>query len=279
MLSSGICGILVTMSSTIDVLILNRNLRSITDDLVRSMIIHDKNALVGVIDAGSRKEERSDFTVVSDESKFAAEHGLRINRGYNLGIKWWLTQTTSSDWLLLLPNDSEVVAWDSHILLRQLENLPNAVVVIPIAPTNPYIPLLGPLRLGLGWNFHEGPILLKRNYLENRTENQGQVFDEDNFRSYLSFIELSFQVYGDNKSVLATDLVSFVENESHLLSNSALIQTESYTENLELLVTEGEAWLRKKYGWEDRWPLEMAARALFERYLIMNPSNEVTILV
>jgi hypothetical protein len=267
------------MSETIDVLILNRNLRSITDGLVRSIVFHNRNAIVGVIDAGSRKEEKSDFTVVSEDSKFVAEHGLRINRGYNLGIKWWLNQTTSSDWLLLLPNDSEVVAWDANQLLKQLENLPNAVVVIPIAPTNPYITLLGPLRLGLGWNFHEGPILLKRSYLESRTKDQGFVFDEDNFRSYLSFIELSMQVYGDNRSVLATDLISFIENESHLLSNSALIQTESYSENLKLLVIEGEAWLRKKYGWQDRWPLEMATRALFERYLVMNPSDEVTILV
>ena len=267
------------MSNTIDVLILNRNLRSITDDLVRSIVFHNRNAMVGVIDAGSRKEEKSDFTVVSDDSKFVAKHGLRINRGYNLGIKWWLAHSTNSDWLLLLPNDSEIVAWYANELLKQLENFPNAAVVIPIAPTNPYIALLGPLRLGLGWNFHEGPILLKRSYLESRTKDQGYVFDEDNFRSYLSFIELSMQAYGDNWSVVATDLISFFENESHLLSDSALIQTESYSENLELLVIEGEAWLRKKYGWQDRWPLEMAARALFERYLEMNPSNKATVLL
>lgn len=258
------------MSINIDVLVLNRNLKAVTDTLVSHMANQKNVSGCFVIDSGSREEEKSEHTVVGDNSHAAYVHGLRPNRGFNLGVSWWLENRDAADYLLLLPNDSELVKWDIERLIAEIGDYAGFGAVIPLPPNDPYLGLLGGERVGIGWNFHEGPILFTRNFLEARSA-VGPVFDPENFRGYLSFIDMACQMYSSNVGILATDLIQFSENTSILINEFQLMGTEPLEENLALLVSEGENWLAKKYGTKERWTIELIARLLFEEFLLVNP--------
>lgn len=267
------------MQTEIDVLILNRNMKTITEKLVKNLKTQPSIRLCAVIDSGSREPEVSTYTVVQDSSDFAITHGLRPNRGFDLGIKWWLQQENKSDWLLLLPNDSELVNFNSVKLLEELQKFPLVVGVILISPGNPYGELLSSSRIGIIWNSHEGPLMLRRKFLEDRFENQGYLLDPKNYRGYLSFLELALQIYANNKALAATDLISFRENQTHIFNSYQLIGTEPHSKNLELLVSEGESWLASKYGVEDRWSFELMVRLVFEEFMRVNPDFKLQPLV
>jgi hypothetical protein len=255
----------------IDVLILNRNMREVTDKLATKMLKQEGVKFVGVIDSGSRSSEISSFTFAKNRTPEVIENGLRPNRGFHLGLLEWNRFSTKSDWILLLPNDSELVNWNPRKLLESVTNHQNIAVIIPLSPENPYSEMLGPERISVGWNFHEGPILLNRIFIEDRLRNQGYVLDPNNFRGYLSFMELALQIYANDLCILGTDLISFSENQSHTLNNFNLIGTEPISQNLEKLISEGELWLLQKHGLMDRWAFEMLTRLAFEEFCKVHP--------
>lgn len=143
--------------------------------------------------------------------------------------------------------------------------------MIPLPPSDPYSGLLGESGVGIGWNFHEGPVLFTKKFLKDRLA-LSPVFDPKNFRGYLSFIDLACQMYSSNISILATDLIQFSENTSILINEFQLIGTEPLEVNLALLGSEGETWLAEKFGTKERWTIELIARLLFEEFLRVNPS-------
>lgn len=257
----------------LDVLILNRNLKAVTDNLYNTLNGYACINLIGVIDSGSRPEEVSSNTVVRDSSIDAVLHGLRINRGFNLGISWWRNQMTDSRFLLLLPNDTELIEFDIANLIQGLEKFRNIAAVLPLSQNNPYLEILPKSRLGLVWSINEGPILLSRKYIDFQSMCGASIFDDSNFRGYLSFIELAIKAYASNFGILATDFVSFRENETHLLTRHQLIGTEPLEENARLLLDEGKIWLARKYGLSDGRSFELIARLLFEEYLQVNPEE------
>jgi hypothetical protein len=261
------------MHNKLDVLILNRNLVSVTDKLVDSVMKYENVALCGVIDSGSREGEISTHTVVKANSIDATEHGLRPNRGFNLGIDWWLNSDSTSDWLMLLPNDSEILNFDVESALQINKRIPNLAAIVPVSPNNHYSKNFGKNRFEIAWHFDEGPIILSRYFLKSLVSKGTEIFDPNNFRGYLSFIELSTKIYASNRCMVATDLVSFKENKNHTIQKFELIGTEAYSENIELMLNEGKVWLQKKYGFEDRKSLELISRLLFEEFLKVNEAK------
>lgn len=267
------------MEIKVDVLILNRNMQKVTDELVKKLMEYSDVQNCLVVDAGSRQSEVSEYTFVRDSSERTIQLGLRPNKGFQLGLQEWMKSSDQAQWVLLLPNDSEIVQWNLQELLLQLASSNQIVAVVPISPTNPYSGMLPESRIAFGWNFHEGPLLLRKDFVESRLLNQGYVLDPDNFRGYLSFIELALQVFSANLALVATDLISFSENQSHLLHNHHLIGTEPIAKNLELLIEEGEKWLAHKHGLEDRWAFEMLTRLAFEEFMRVNPELRFPALV
>ena len=260
---------------TVDVIILNRNLRDVTDKLAISLEAISEVSRVDVVDAGSSKREISKRTFVRDGGDFALTNGLRINRGFNLGLSTWLTLESTSSWVLLLPNDSELVFADFPKLLEATSRVPELVAIVPISEDNAYAPLIDETGMALAWNFHEGPLLVRSDFVRERLKKGADLFDHENFRGFASFLELSFQAYASDNCIIATNLLQFEENTSHLLTQHALIGTEPQAENLSLLLREGKKWLAAKYGFTDRRNLELATRLLFEEFCIGHPEISV----
>jgi hypothetical protein len=126
--------------------------------------------------------------------------------------------------------------------------------------------------IALVWNILEGPILLKRELVSKfKFENTVRLFDDDNFRAYMSYKELALRIYSSNFGLGIFSKFLVEEREELLLSFSELMKTESFSENKRLLISEGGKWLFKKYGIFDRWAFETIVRLLYEEFLRVNP--------
>jgi hypothetical protein len=87
----------------------------------------------------------------------------------------------------------------------------------------------------------------------------------------MSFLELSFRAYANNKAIMATSSVAFREDTSIIKEQFAIIETEEQQKNFQMMITEGETWLAEKYGVRDRWSFELCVRLLFEEFIRVNP--------
>lgn len=255
----------------IDCLILNRNRRELTEALAKKLEDTDGVDNCFVVDSGSHESEIAKFTIVGDRSEDAIRDGLRPNRGFNLGLKAWLS-ASSNPWVLLLPNDAEIENLQIPELLEQLEPYSKISAIYPLAASNPTNDILGESQTSLAWNFHEGPLVVKRELVESNFDgHQVSLFSHDNFRGYCSFLELAMKVYASDRAIVATSLLSFAENRSHTINNHQLMKTEPYSENLALMIREGKGWLKTKFGWTDRRNLELIVRLLYEEFIAVNP--------
>lgn len=263
------------MSKQVAALILNRNLGSVCDNLRDSLISQNIDEIY-VVDCSTTTDLRSKNATLVVDDEDTKIHGLRISRGFNLGIQHVLDQS-EREWILCLPVDTEIVRLELGTLFESLREFPKVVAVCPLEIDHPYTGMMNDNNIAIVWNIPEGPILLKRDYLEKfLIDGSVHLFDNENFRGYLSFVELAVKVYGNDLALaVSTDLI-IREREDYLLSLSELIQTEPYKENRNLWITEGMSWLLRKYGFRDRWSLENIARILHNDFLQRNPNYKST---
>lgn len=261
----------MSRSPSLDCLVLNRNRKHLTEGLIAELEGIESVQSCFAIDSGSEEEEVATQTIVRDDSPQVRANGLRPNRGFNLGLKAWLDNGLA-EWVLLLPNDSEISEFRFSEVTSVLSAFPKVAAIYPLPKTSPYSKMLGRSNVGLGWNFSEGPIILNRNFVKQFALGEHvAVFDNSNFRGYCSFLDLALRIYSDDKCIIMTDSVSFSENKGHTISHFQLMKTEPYGKNIELMVSEGKSWLKSKYGWSDRRNLELMVRLLFEEFIRVNP--------
>lgn len=257
-------------------IIVNRNLGSVCDLLVQS--VSEKFPLdypVEVVDCSTEESLMSTHATVVDSSPSAQEKGLRFGRGMNQGIKAMSKRGPLPPWVLLLPVDTEIVDLDLGLLKEHLTITEKLIALKPTnADSNPYADLMGKRSIGLGWNFEEGPWLIKGSFIQSQLDLAGtqDFFDEDNFRGYLTSAELAFRAYANGFAVGLTKALIVRENESYLLEKSELLRTETMDENARLLVEEGLHWLRKKYRVKHPWSFELLAGFCFENFISENPN-------
>jgi hypothetical protein len=254
-------------------IILNRNLGKVCDAL-RSDLLSKGIQDVVVIDSSTDQSLQSKFVTIGAVDQNAIEHGYRINRGFNLGLNYAL-ENYEFDWIFCLPVDTKIIDLDLDAFDMESVNYPKIMAYTLPEKDNPYLPIIKG-SIGLVWNVLEGPILLKYELVSKfKFENTVQLFDNDNFRAYMSFKELALRIYSSNFAFGIYGKFLVEEREELLLSFSELMKTESFSVNKQMLISEGEKWLFKKYGIFDRWSFETIVRLLFEEFLRVNPSYKV----
>ena len=254
-------------------------MKKVTDDLVWSLRAVPEIDFIGVIDSGSSRREISKFTFCKAGNKDAKKNGLRPNKGFNLGLQNWLKLDKFADYVLLLPNDSELINFDVNSLISNVDENLNIGAIVPLSPENGYNKILNPSGCGIGWNFHEGPILINSRFIHFLNLYGISLFDDSNFRGYLSFIELAIKMYANDWAIVATRHISFRENTDLLLSAHQLIKTEPVNVNMELILSEGREWLIQKYGFPDRWNLEFVAKSLFDEFIRIHSFDVIKPLI
>lgn len=250
--------------------ILNRNLGQKCDDL-RNELLEIGFSEIVIVDSSPDQILQSEYITIKASDANSIKKGLRINRGFNLGIDYAI-KNYDPNWILCLPVDSQIIKIDLKNFEKETFFYPKIVAYPMISPNHPYLSLLK-RDIGLVWNIEEGPIFLQSRFLKDfEYKNKITIFDNQNFRSYLSFKELALRVYGNDKSIGIYKSFLIEEREEYLLNFAELMKTESYTLNKQLLIKEGEIWLLQKYGLLDRWSFETILRLIFDEFLLRNPT-------
>lgn len=261
-------------------IILNRNLPDPTNRLVEHLKEYDEEFTdIFVVEAGSDKDRISKYCSWHAESKEIKEIGLRYNRGMNYGlVELWKNGTFKQyDAFFLLTNDTELDRTQSiKPLLRIIDEHSKIGILSPCSRRWGEKYLLGRDETKYFWFIHNNAYFLRREFVEDicETENPDYMnflFDGTNFRGYLSEEELIAKAYANNWAAGITNEVWVEENESHLLNHADIIKTESYVDNMQLYLTEGLLWAKRKYGYRNHWVMQQYVRQFYDSFFEYYP--------
>ena len=261
-------------------IILNRNLPKATDNLYDHLIMYDgTDTDVYILEAGSDKNKLSkNYTWYANTNEIM-EKGLRYSRGMNFSLLqlWKEKKWKKYNYFFLITNDTELSKKSTLVSMKKiLEKHPRVGILSPCSLKWGEKKLLQKESIKYFWFIHSGALLLRRAFLENIMEIDNPnyynfVFDGSNFRGYHSESELIAKAYANNWAAAITSDVFAEENETHLLNKSDLIRTESYNDNLKLYISEGESWLRRKYGFNSRWSMQQYVKSFYDLFFEYYP--------
>jgi hypothetical protein len=261
-------------------IILNRNLPIITDRLYEHIEKYDGcETDIYVVEAGSDSLNLSRYVTWHVNSVEVMRNGLRYGRGMNYALVQLLNQGKFEQYeaFFLLTNDTE------------LKPVPTLSVLMSILKEHPRVGILSPCSERWGerlllksettkyfWFIHNNAYLLRREFIESICDKEypdimSFLFDGTNFRGYGSEHELVAKAYANDWAAAITSQVWALENESHLLSHADRIKTEGYEENLKLYITEGQRWMRKKYGFNSHWSMQQYVKGFYDKFFEFHP--------
>ena len=267
------------MKKKVATIILNRNLKKITDNLYEK--IQKKNSKftdIFVVDAGSDKNKKSKYTTWSAEWNSAKKNGLRFSRGMNYALSSMFKNGTLNkyEYFLLLTNDS-IVENKPFIkeLIKIMSNVRAIAILSPCSKKWGEKFLLKKDSLKFFWYIHNNAYFIRTKFIKlicnKKKPNYYNFFlDGNNFRGFGAESELILKAYRNNMAAAITSRVWIEENEGHLLNKSNLIKTEPYDENMRLYIEEGLKWMKKKYNFESRWGMHMHIKKYYDLFFKKN---------
>lgn len=261
-------------------IILNRNLPVVSDQLYDLIQKNNKEDTdIFVVESGSSKENLSKHYTWHANWEESLEYGLRYPRGFNYALTQLLKEGKYQQYsyFFLVCNDAE---FEEKPIIRtleqEMEKHPRVGILSPCSPDWGEYNLLQPDSTKYFWYINNTAWFVRRDYIDSVREMEEPnymnfLYDGQNFRGYESDIELIIKGYVNDYASAITTKVMARENTSHLLNKADLIRTEAYEESVMKCVTEGKKWLRKKYGFNSRWSMQMYAKFFYDKFFEFNP--------
>jgi len=261
------------------VLILNRNTKKVVDNLIASFLNNGFGSEdIFVVDAGSRESEIPSRLMIRADDAYTLKHGLRFNRGFNLGLKTLLDNGLffNYDGFVLAPND---VILGRDFAPSRLET---------IFARHHRLGLLSPCHHDWGerhfiaknslkyfWFIQTHAYVVRRSMIESTWNPEASAFDDfwldgTNFRGFLGETEIIAKGYANDWASAITTEIFVGENELILSAFYEYIDTEKPEFNDDLYVNEGLAWVRRKYGFSSRWRMNDYAKSMYENFFRYN---------
>jgi len=261
-------------------IILNRNLPEITDKLCEHMLEFDGDYTdICVIEAGSDDDKLSKYTTWHAKSRSIVAQGLRYCRGMNYGLVQLVKEKKFKQYeaFFLLTNDTEFKQNGTiKTLLSVMDEHPQIGILSPCSERWGERLLLKEEATKYFWFIHNNAYLLRRDFIEDICNDKNPnmidfLFDGNNFRGYGTEHELIAKAYANDWAAAITNLVLASENESHLIDRFDQIKTQGYAENLELYITEGRNWMRRKYGFNSIWSMQLYVKNFYDHFFEFHP--------
>ena len=261
-------------------IILNRNLPEVTDKLYESFLKYNGDVTdIFVIEAGSDEEKLSKYCTWWANWEEACKHGLRVPRGFNFGLSqlWNENRFKHYDQFFMLTNDTEFEETPTlEDLLEELEKHPRVGILSPCGNTWGERILLKEQRTQYFWYILNTAYLMRREFIESVMELEDPnymnfLYDGTNFRGYGTESELIAKGYANDWASAITTRVYTEENESYLRDKADLIKTEPFELNIKLYIEEGTKWMRRKYGFNSRWTMQMYVTSMYEQFFVNFP--------
>lgn len=263
-------------------LILNRNLPKITDKLYRTIKKNEGNITdIFVIEAGSSKDNLSKYTTWHANTNKIRESGLRFPRGMNYGLfnLWKENLFRKYKAFFLITNDTVIQSKDTlKNLYKILLNNKKIGILSPCSKKWGENRLLKKNSIKFSWYIHNHAYLLNKDFLlkivNPKSGYKNFLYDGSNFRGYGLESELIAKAYANNFAAAITNQVYLEENEDYLLNYNDLIKTESYSKNQRLYYEEGLRWMRRKYGFNNKWLLQNYVKLFYDNFFVNYPEYE-----
>ncbi len=264
-------------------IILNRNLPDVTDKLYESLFRNNADKTdIYVVEAGSDKSKLSKHCTWWANWGEVIQHGLRVPRGVNYALSQLLSEGKfrNYDYFFMLTNDAEFE--DKPVVgtfVEVMREHPHVGILSPCSKQWAEVELIGKDNTKYFWYVHNVAYIMRREYIESVMEKDNPdymnfLYDGTNFRGYGLESELVAKGYINDWATAITTKVWVRENEEYLQKQSSLIKTETYEENLNLYLDEGRKWMRRKYGYNSRWAMQMYTKFLYEKFFEFYPELE-----
>lgn len=259
-------------------IILNRNLPEPTTKLYK--FFKKKKIDTFVVESGSDKKKIGKYPHWHVKTKNVMKKGLRFCNGFNFGL-WQLYKSKSLNKYNIIFITTNDTIYHNNFNLNK---------IFDIFKKNPRLAILSPCGVDWGerqiiknksdikfyWYIHNSTLILRKefilelcNYEKNKYKNF--LFDGSNFRGYFADIELVAKGYANNWASGITKKIMISENETYLKEFNTIIKTEDYKKNLNKYVIEGKAWMKRKYGFENKWQFQKLSKFWYDHFFEFNP--------
>ncbi len=264
-------------------IILNRNLPEATDNLYEHLAHYDGDVTdIYVVESGSDDSKLAKHCTWHANWPEAVQHGLRYQRGMNYGLSQLVREDKFKQYeaFLLLTNDTEFETKPSvKPLFDIMQSIKRIGILSPCSRRWGERLLLQQEQTKFFWYIHNTAYLINRKFIEDVMEHESpdymnMLFDGTNFRGYGTESELIAKAYANDWAAAITTKVWVEENESYLLNRADQIKTESYEENMKLYLTEGKEWMRRKYGFNSHWSMQMYVKTFYNQFFNYFPEYE-----
>jgi hypothetical protein len=267
------------MRRRVAVVILSRNLPEAVDRLVRGLRRYDLDDTdIYVIEAGTDRDKLSEHHTTWANSPEVMQEGLRLARGFNLGVRELIRagRLHEYDYLFLVRATVHLDGPVVSRLLDQMEAHPRVGILSPCGETWPERDLIGPDSLRYVWHINHHAWMLRRSFVDriidhHGTSDESLLFDGSNFRSYGTDTELIIKGYINDYATALSTACSLSEDPELLKTRADLIQTDPYDVNARKVFDEGFQWMRRKYGFTTRLQFQEYARLWYDRFFVLHP--------
>jgi len=268
------------MRRRVAIIILSRNLPDAVDRLVSTFRRYDvEDTDVYVVEAGTDRDKLSEHHTTWANSDEIMREGLRLARGFNLGIYELVHsgRLQEYDYLFLVRGTVHLDGPVVTRLLDQLEAHPRVGIISPCGETWPARELIGPDSLRYVWHINHYAWLMRREFVDLIIDHQGTspdtlLFDGSNFRSYGTDTELIVKGYINGYATALSTACMLSEDHELLKSRADLIRTDPYDVNARKVFEEGLQWMRRKYGFTTRLQFQEYARLWYDRFFVLHPA-------
>ena len=265
------------MTKPIATLVLNRNLPTVTDQLVEHLVKwNDDVTDVYVIESGSDPEGRSRYQSFVADWPEAREHGLRFPRGFNFGLLE-LGKRQEYEYYFLVCQDSIFPDEPTlSILLEEMERYPRIGILSPCSPDWGEAKLIPDDDIRLFWFINHIAWLLRGDFVDcikNLEEPSyiNYVYDGTNFRGYNTDIEMVAKAYANDYGAGITKRAQFREDSTLTNRMASKMKTDPQRINRPRMYEEGKRWMRRKYGFNSRWNMIAYVKAFYDQFFEHHP--------
>ena len=95
------------------------------------------------------------------------------------------------------------------------------------------------------------------------------LFDGNNFRGYGIESELIMKAYVNDYAAAITSEI-FIREWKLSIEYVRSYKTETYDENLNFNIKEGLNWMHKKYGFKNKWSMQMFVKTFYDKFFENN---------
>ncbi|MDC1221015.1 hypothetical protein N8Z16_00745 [bacterium] len=261
------------------VIILNRNLPKVTDKLYRSIRNDSDDSVdIFVVEGGSDKSKLSKYCTWHANWPEAKKNGLRCARGNNFALSNLYKENKFNDYdfYFLLTNDLELQSKNTvNKLIKIMKKHKKLALLSPCSKEWGEKELLKDEKTKYFWHINNNSFFIRKEFIKEifNLKKPGYLnflFDGNNFRGFGMVSEIIAKAYSRGWSAGITSEVWMYENESYLINQSDLLKTEPYLENLKLYIEEGQKWMKKKYGFSNKWAMNLYVKNYYNKFFKKN---------